>query len=61
VLRAEGLRAEALTGAADPGTPLPWGYLVSPREAILLREEWERARAEAGRGEPGTPGGRASP
>lgn len=47
LLRAEGVRLEEMTGAVDPGTPLPWGYLTSPEEAAELQGEWQRAREEA--------------
>ncbi len=45
VLRAERLRADALCGAIEVGSPLPWGHLLSEELQRQLAREWQAVNA----------------
>jgi radical SAM superfamily enzyme YgiQ (UPF0313 family) len=47
-LGTEGATLEDWTAPIEPGSPLPWGYLISARETGELEREWQAARREAG-------------
>jgi radical SAM superfamily enzyme YgiQ (UPF0313 family) len=48
VLRGSELSAASLTGAIDPQSELPWGYLIDAAESERLAGDWREAQMQAG-------------